>query len=73
MTDATTLQARLAEAEEALHRLLTGTAAVRLRFQERDTWFEAGDAGRLRSYIGELKAQLGLGKARQGARRVVFG
>jgi hypothetical protein len=74
MTDTATLQARLAEAEAAMHRLMIGER-VRLANsdgQQIEYASYVSDGPRLRAYIDELKAQLGIG-GRARARRVVFG
>lgn len=67
------LLARLTEAEAALHKLMVGKASVQLSYQGESVTFTTADEGRLRLYIGELRAQLGLANAsRSRSRRVVF-
>ncbi|MFC3674670.1 gpW family head-tail joining protein [Ferrovibrio xuzhouensis] len=61
MTDTATLQARLAEAEAALHALNIGSQRVSISFDGKSLTYTPADATRLRAYIGELKAQLGQG------------
>lgn len=74
MTDRTVLMARLSEAETALHKLIVGKTTVQLSYQGESLTFTTADEGRLRLYINELRAQLGLGGvARTRSRRVVFG
>ena len=73
MTDKSILLARLTEAEAALHKLMVGKASVQLSYQGESVTFTTVDEGRLRLYIGELRAQLGLASAsRSRSRRVVF-
>ena len=47
---------KLAEAETALHSLLTGKRAVTVRYGDRTLTFTEGDIDELRRYIAELKA-----------------
>lgn len=73
MTDRSILLARLTEAETALHKLMVGKASVQLSYQGESVTFTTADEGRLRLYIGELRAQLGLARtSRSRSRRVVF-
>ena len=64
MADTATLEARLAEAEAALHDLLVGKKAVQVDYDGRRTAFAAGEEGKLRQYIQELKGALGRSDAR---------
>lgn len=64
MPDTATLEAWLAQAETALHKLLTGTLAVQVDYQGTRTTFAAGDEAKLRAYIAELKVKLGKPDAR---------
>ncbi|WOC15449.1 gpW family head-tail joining protein [Pseudochrobactrum sp. MP213Fo] len=74
MTDRSILMARLSEAETALHQLIVGKTTVQLSYQGESVTFSSADEGRLRLYISDLRAQLGLGgTSRTRARRVVFG
>lgn len=66
------IQKRLTEAQDALHRLLTGTATVQLSYQGESVTYTTADESKLRNYIRQLEAQLGLSPARTRARRVVF-
>jgi hypothetical protein len=63
MTDAATLQARLAEAEAALHRLSTGSHAEEIRYAagaaSRSVRYTATNLAELRAYIADLRRQLG--------------
>lgn len=73
MTDRSILLARLTEAETALHKLMVGKASVQLSYQGESVTFTTADEGRLRLYIGVLRAQLGLAStSRSRSRRVVF-
>lgn len=74
MVDRALLQTRLDEAETALHQLLVGKASVSLSYQGESVTFTAADEARLRAYIAQLKAELGLTtRPRAAARRVIFG
>lgn len=73
MTDTETFTARLAEAEEALHRLLTGSQEERVRHGDSEVAYTQAKISDLRAYIAELKVQLGLTGGKRRARRVVFG
>ncbi len=68
MTDAATLQARLAEAEDALHRLEMGESVVSVSTGDRSANYGRADAPRLRAYIHELKCALGLVPRRRALR-----
>lgn len=63
MTDAATLQARLAEAEAALHRLTTGSQAEDVRYASgsasRSVRYTAANIAELRAYVADLRRQLG--------------
>ena len=66
----------LAEAEAALHRLLTGAQEVTVSHEGESVTFRQATEGKLRSYIAELRAALGKGETRnQGLtfKPVVFG
>lgn len=72
MTDTATLQARLTEAEAALHDLQTGRREVSVGYDGRSVTFTQASIGQLRAYIADLKSQLGLG-CRTRARGVAIG
>lgn len=55
-----TLQQMLAEAEAAYHALMTGSMAVSVTKDGRRVDFSRADADKLRNYIDNLKAQLGI-------------
>lgn len=60
MTDTATLQARLTEAEAALHDLRIGRGIVQVRSADGEmVTYQPGDAARLSAYINGLKRQLG--------------
>lgn len=63
MPDAATLQARLDEAEAALHRLTTGSQAEDVRYAagpaNRSVRYTAANIAELRAYIADLRRQLG--------------
>lgn len=65
-TDTTTLQQRLAEAEDKLHQLLMGESVVTVWNGTRRVEFTPASTDRLRSYIRELKGQLGQSQPRGG-------
>lgn len=54
------LQARLAEAESALHELMIGGRGVSISSGGKSVAFTAADTGRLQTYINQLKRQLGI-------------
>lgn len=60
MTDTATLEARLAEAETALHQLEIGGRVVRVRASDgKQVEYAAAEIGPLRAYVASLKRQLG--------------
>jgi hypothetical protein len=66
MTATATLQTRLTEAEAALHALLTGGKPVQLRRGDgSQVQYGQANAGELRTYIAQLKAQLGVRSRRR--------
>jgi len=59
MADITTLNARLAAAEEAYHRFMVGDRESEVRFADgRAVRLSETNADALRSYVNELRAQL---------------
>ena len=58
MADLATLQTRLAEAEEALHKLSCGARVVRIFFKDRSTDFNQTNVPELRAYIGQLRNEI---------------
>ncbi|WP_316979973.1 gpW family head-tail joining protein [Shumkonia mesophila] len=74
MTDVATLTTRLAEAEAALHDLLTSRKAVTLRAADGKTvTWQAGDAASLRGYVADLKAQIATASGTRGRRAIGVG
>lgn len=71
MADTATLQARLDEAEDALHRLMIGASVVEVSYEDHQTKFTRADEAKLRRYIQQLKRDLGLPVA-SASRRVAF-
>ena len=67
MTDATTTQTRLDEAEAALHKLSLGAATVSISVDGRSVTYNAANLADLRIYIGSLRRELGLTSGRRGA------
>jgi hypothetical protein len=59
-------QQQLTEAEAALHKLITGRQVVSVVVDGVQTQYSAADAARLRSYVQELRTELGA----SGSRRV---
>ncbi|MDX3929213.1 MAG: gpW family head-tail joining protein [Shinella sp.] len=51
---------RLSEAETALHQLLIGKKSVSLNYNGESVTYVQSDEGKIRSYIAELSAALGL-------------
>lgn len=78
MTDVATLQARLTEAEQALHDLALGKRVVEIRHGQNELMrFTPANVAQLRAYAADLRGQLAAagvsgytGRAR--ARRVAF-
>ena len=59
MTDLATLQTRLANAETALDKLITGRQIVEIRHGQNEVMrFSAANIGQLRAYIADLKGQI---------------
>lgn len=58
-------QALLKEAEQAYHNLMTGTATVRVKKDGREVEFGRADANKLKAYIEQLKAELGIATRRR--------
>ena len=71
MADTATLQARLAEAETALHRLRTGTHAEKVSDGETTTEFTPARIPALQAYIADLLRRIGQGQ-RPGPIRTRF-
>jgi hypothetical protein len=71
-TDTETLQARLTQAEDALHQLLTGAQVVRIEYEGDTQEYTRASEDRLRRYIRELRVALGQIPKRTGSRRVLF-
>lgn len=73
MADLATLQTRLAEAEDALHKLMTGgkTVAIRSSNGSMVTYGEA-DAAALRGYIADLRGQIGSAQGGTGRRKPIY-
>ncbi len=66
-----TLTERLAEAEEAYHKLMLGEAVVRFRDANgEEVSYGATSRSSLAAYIADLKRQLGIGST--GPMRVFF-
>lgn len=62
------LETRLAEAEDAFHKLSLGNSVVEIRDSNGESVrYTNTDKATLASYIGNLKAQLGLTNARYGS------
>ena len=59
MADLATLQARLAEAETALHRLVCGSRVARITGPTNtSTEFNQSNLDELRAYVGQLKNEI---------------
>ena len=58
MADLGTLQARLAEAEAALHALATGTKVVAVERNGKKLTYTAATMAQLRGYIADLNGQI---------------
>ncbi len=74
MADLATLEARLTEAEDALHQLMTGARVVEVRRDDGTSarWSEA-QAGELRRYIAYLRREIARAKGvRPRPPRLIF-
>lgn len=70
MADLATLQARLAEAEAAYHKLVTGTKTVEIQHGEMRQKYTETTMANLRAYIDELESKIeALGGTEVGQRR----
>lgn len=58
MTDLATLQARLTEAETALHALMTGQMEVSVAFEGQQVRYTKTDVGMLKAYIIDLRSDI---------------
>ncbi len=56
---------KLAEAETALHKLLTGTKLVQVGYGERRLQYTQANVADLRAYIAQLKGEIDPCKARR--------
>lgn len=77
MTDCLTKKLWLAEAELALHRLLTGTAEQTVQFgPSKSVTYTQGNINQLKVYIEDLKNQIadceGIERPRRGPVRFIF-
>ena len=64
MATSEVLQGYLADAEAALHKLVTGVRVVSVGYEGKNVNYTAADEGKLRAYIASLKSQLGLATRR---------
>lgn len=71
MADTATLEARLEEAEEALHLVLIGQSVTVTAYDGHRTEYSPAREGELRRYIGRLRRDLGRATG-PGSRRVMF-
>ncbi|MBO9451454.1 hypothetical protein J7426_14365 [Tropicibacter sp. R16_0] len=72
MTDTAVLEQRLTSAEEALHKLMTGTQVVSVDYDGAATTFSKASEVQLRRYIRELQRKLGKPSSGRSSRRVAF-
>lgn len=72
MVDTATLEAQLAEAEAALHKVTTGSGIVRVEYDGGMTEFSRTNVPELRRYIQSLKRQLPDYSGRVGSQKVIF-
>lgn len=71
MATVLTLQARLSEAESALHLLAQGKRAVTVQYENRTVTYTQATMADLTAYIDRLKAELATATAATGgARRI---
>lgn len=60
MADTATLQARLAEAEDALHRLKIGGGVAEVQTDNERVKYSPANVAALETYIADLKRELGI-------------
>ncbi len=73
MADLITLQARLAAAETAYHRLMTGSIEESIGLGDMQVRYTRADADKLAGYISQLKGDVAAaGGTSSGARRRAF-
>jgi len=74
MADLSVLQARLSEAEAALHSLMTGKTAVTISYQGHSVTYAQSEVKKLENYIALLTQQIAVAKGGRGRRsfRVKF-
>ncbi len=72
MSDLSILQTRLSEAEEALHKLMTGSKAETLEKGDNRVTYTKADAGQLRQYIIQLRCQISDAGGSPAPRRRAF-
>lgn len=73
MADLATLRSRLAEAEDALHRLVTGQQEVSVSDGTNTATYSRATMADLRSYIAELRGQIARAGGTGGQRRRAIG
>lgn len=69
MADLITLQARLAEAEAALHQLHIGSKAENVEHDGMRVTYTRADVSKLEGYIAGLKSQIAIAGGLSGLRR----
>lgn len=70
MADFATLQSRLAEAEAAYHRLITGSQLEEVRVDGTWTRYAPSDAGKLARYVSGLRTEVSAQCGRRSSRLV---
>lgn len=71
MTDITILRQRLADAENARHKLLTGSMRERINRGGTDITYTRADISKLERYIAELQADIARAVGDAPRRRVI--
>lgn len=69
MSDLATLQTRLAEAESAYHRLLTGSLEESIGLGDMQVRYSRAEAPRLGAYISQLRSEVAALGGTTGTRR----
>lgn len=69
MPDLTTLQTRLAESETALHKLMTGTARVKVMRDGTLSEFRQANVAELKRYIAQLHSDIAAAQGTNTGRR----
>lgn len=67
-----TIETQLAEAQDALHKLMTGQAVVSIQRDGKTVQFQQSNRADLQAYISTLQTQLGSSSRRRRPARLVL-